>query len=160
AGTYTITVRDANLCSFTLPTSITVETPEAPVFTATPNACYSGNNDGEIVVNVTGGNGGLLFSINGGPFQAPNPVTADTYTFTNLGSGDHTIEVKDQYGCTVPAQTINIAPELSVTASAPAITACADDTQVDITAIGGDGNYVYAVVFAGDTPTAFSTTNP
>src|SRR5690606_1366539 len=99
AGIYTITVRDANLCSITLPASITVETPEAPVFTATPIACYSGNNDGEIVVSVTGGNGGLLFSINGGPFQAPNPVTSDTYTFTNLGSGDHTIEVKDQYGC-------------------------------------------------------------
>src|SRR5690606_21951397 len=112
AGSYTITVRDANLCSFTLPAPITVDVPEAPVFTATPIACYSGNNDGEIVVNVTGGNGGLLFSINGGPFQAPNPVTADTYTFTNLGSGDYTIEVKDQYGCTVPAQTINIAREL------------------------------------------------
>src|SRR5690606_19845893 len=112
--------------------------------------------------NVTGGNGGLLFSINNGPFQAPNPTTANTHTFNNLGAGDYIINVKDQFGCTVSAQTITIAPELSVTATAPAITACNPDTNVTISALGGDGNYVYAIVAAGDTPadSDFSNTNP
>src|SRR5690606_4731399 len=42
------------------------------------------------------------------------------------------------------------------------ITACADETIVTISAAGGDGNYVYAVVPSGNTPTddLFSATNP
>src|SRR5690606_417513 len=159
-GDYVVRVRDIRSCDDATSAVQTVEEPEELTFTATPIACYSGNNDGEVVVTVTGGNGGLLFRINGGPFQAPNPVTADTYTFTNLGSGDHTIEVKDQFGCTVAAQIINIAPELSVTASAPAITACAPSTDVTISAIGGSGTYVYAVLVDNIVPTDsdFSTT--
>ena len=161
-GEYVVRARDVRNCDDAISEVQTVEEPEELTFAAIPTACYSGNNDGEIVVTVTGGNGGLLFSINNGPFQAPSPVTANTYTFTNLSSGDHTIEVKDQYGCTVPAQTINIAPELSVTASAPDITACANSTDVTITAMGGDGNYVYAVVPVGTAPAPgdFSATNP
>src|SRR5690606_35155952 len=84
AGSYTITVRDANLCSFTLPAPIIIELPEAPVFTVTPTACYSGNNDGTITVEVTSvpGNGNYQFSLNGGPWRTPNPVDAIIYTFT------------------------------------------------------------------------------
>src|SRR5690606_14199889 len=161
-GEYVVRARDVRNCDDAISEVQTVEEPEELTFAAIPTACYSGNNDGEVVVTVTGGNGGLLFSINGGPFQAPSPVTANTYTFTNLSSGDHTIEVKDQYGCTVPAQTINIAPELSVTASAPDITACAEETLVDITAVGGDGNYVFPVVADGIAPTDadFPKANP
>src|SRR5690606_16293571 len=120
-GEYVVRAMDVRNCDDAISTVQTVQAPIALTFTATPTACYSGNNDGEIEVSVTGGNGGLLFRINGGPFQAPSPVMATTYTFTNLGSGDHTIEVRDQYGCTVPAEHVNIAPVLRVSASGPAI---------------------------------------
>ncbi|MEZ4968401.1 MAG: hypothetical protein R2814_01810 [Flavobacteriaceae bacterium] len=161
-GNYMVRARDVRGCEDDIDTAITVVAPEDLTFTATPTACYTGNNDGAIVVNVTGGNGGLLFSINNAPFEAPNPTTATTHTFNNLGAGDYIINVKDQFGCTASAQTITIAPELSVTATAPAITACGPDTDVTISALGGDGNYVYAIVDAGDIPadSDFSTTNP
>jgi gliding motility-associated-like protein len=161
-GGYIVRARDVRGCEDDIDAAISVVAPEDLSFTATPTACYTGNNDGEIVVNVTGGNGGLLFSINNGPFEAPSPTTANTHTFNNLGAGDYIINVKDQFGCTVSAQTITIAPELSVTATAPAITACSPDTDVTISVLGGDGNYVYAIVAAGDIPadSDFSNTNP
>src|SRR5690606_19152412 len=69
--------------------------------------------------------------------------------------------VRDGNDCTDSA-SITIDPELSVVASAPNITACSTNTDISISAAGGDGNYVYAVVADGVTPTAgdFSTTNP
>ncbi|WP_282166078.1 hypothetical protein, partial [Cellulophaga baltica] len=131
---YVVRILDSRNCTnVTLP-AVTVDAPEAPTFTATPTACYSGASDGEIVVNVTGGNGNLVFSIDNGPFVAPTPTTAFTYTFTNLASGDHIINVQDGYGCSAATQTITINPELSVTASANAITTCGTSTDVTITA--------------------------
>ncbi|MCR1023178.1 T9SS type B sorting domain-containing protein [Cellulophaga baltica] len=159
---YVVRILDSRNCTnVTLP-AVTVDAPEAPTFTATPTACYSGASDGEIVVNVTGGNGNLVFSIDNGPFVAPTPTTAFTYTFTNLASGDHIINVQDGYGCSAATQTITINPELSVTASANAITTCGISTDVTITATGGDANYVYAIVADGVTPLAsdFAITNP
>uniref|UniRef100_UPI0013FE29BB SprB repeat-containing protein n=1 Tax=Cellulophaga sp. Z1A5H TaxID=2687291 RepID=UPI0013FE29BB len=159
---YVVRILDSRNCTnVTLP-AVTVDAPEVPTFTATPTACYSGASDGEIVVNVTGGNGNLIFSIDNGPFVAPTPTTAFTYTFTNLASGDHIVNVQDGYGCSAASQTITINPELSVTASASAITTCATSTAVTITATGGDANYVYAIVADGVTPVAsdFATTNP
>jgi len=163
AGTYIIRAKDIRGCEDIIDSALTVVAPTALSFTATPTLCYTGGNDAEIEVNVTGGNSGLLFSINGGStWITPTPTNATTYTFDNLASGDYIINVKDQFGCTTAPQTITIDPELSVTASAPAITACESDTDVTITALGGDGNYVYAIVSDGATPTNsdFSTTNP
>ena len=160
AGSYVIRARDANLCSDPIDTPITIVAPTIPTFTLTATNCYSGANDATIQVDVTAGNGNYLFSINGSSLVTPTPTSATTYTFTGLGSGTYTIDITDQYGCDAISQTITINPELSVTATAPNITACATDTDIDITAAGGDGNYVYSVVPDGDPVGAFSTTNP
>ncbi|MEH6769986.1 T9SS type B sorting domain-containing protein [Maribacter arcticus] len=162
AGTYNVRAMDANGCSDLIDNTITINAPATPVFTLTETICYSGSNDATIQVDVTAGNGNYLFRINGGTFVTPSPVTATTYTFTGLSSGTYTIKVTDQYGCDTAPQTITIEPQLTVSASASNITACGTDTDIDITAAGGDGNYVYAVVADGATPTAgdYATTNP
>ncbi|WP_159447274.1 T9SS type B sorting domain-containing protein [Cellulophaga tyrosinoxydans] len=162
AGSYIVRARDARGCEDIINSPITIVAPSALSFTAVPTVCYSGANDGTITVNVAGGNGGLLFSINNGPFVAPSPTTASTYTFTNLASGTYVINVRDQLGCSTTPQNITINPELSVSANASAITTCGTSTDVTITATGGDTNYVYAIVADGATPTAgdFTTTNP
>ncbi|MBU2995899.1 T9SS type B sorting domain-containing protein [Cellulophaga baltica] len=161
-GDYIVIARDSSNCEDPIDLPITVEDPEAITFTASPSSCYAGASDAEILVTVTGGNGGLLFSINNGAYEAPNPTTASTYTFDNLASGDYIINVKDQFGCEAGPQTITINPSLSVTANASAITSCATTTDVTFTTTGGDGNYVYAIVTDGTTVTDsdFSTTNP
>ena len=159
-GSYVIRVRDANGCETTAP--VTVDDPSPLTFTATPTACYSGNNDAEITMNVTAGNGTYQFSINGGPWLSPSPATDTTYTFGNLGAGSYVVNVKDAYGCDGTARTVIVESNLTVTASADPITACATATDVDITATGGDANYVYAFVTNGSTPAPgdFTTTNP
>ncbi|MBM1105223.1 SprB repeat-containing protein, partial [Aurantibacter crassamenti] len=164
AGDYIIRAQDTNLCSDPIDTAITIVAPVSPTFTVTPTACYSGANDASIVVDVTSipGNGGFQFSINAGPWTTPTPTTDTTYTFDSLANGTYTIDVRDAYGCTAAQQTITIEPQLTITATAPNITACATETDISITAAGGDGNYVYAVVPNATTPTAgdFATTNP
>ncbi|BDW92381.1 hypothetical protein MACH07_12130 [Flagellimonas marinaquae] len=153
-GTYTYTVTDANGCVFT--DTFTINEAIAPVLDIVPNdICYDDATGLTLTANVTsGGDGNYEYSLNGGPFVAIN-------IFTGLGPGTYTIDVRDGNDCTDSA-SITIDPELSVTASAPNITACGTDTDVTVTAAGGDGNYVYAIVNNGATPTAgdFAAANP
>ncbi|WP_291959782.1 SprB repeat-containing protein, partial [Maribacter sp.] len=162
AGTYYVRARDTNGCSDVSDMPIVITAPEIPVFTLLETTCYSGSNDATITVDVTAGNGDYQFRINGGSFVTPTPVDATSYTFTGLSNGTYTVEVTDAFGCDAPAQTVTIEQQVTVSASASTITACGTDSEINITAAGGDGNYVYAVVADGVTPTAgdYSATNP
>nr|WP_299386183.1 T9SS type B sorting domain-containing protein [Allomuricauda sp.] len=154
AGTYTASVTDANGCVVTTTFSLAAAVP--PVLAIVPNdTCYDSGVGLTLTANVTsGGDGNYQYSLNGGAFVATN-------TFTGLTSGTYTIEVRDGNNCT-DTETITINPELSVTATAPNITACGTTTDVDVVAAGGDGNYVYAIVADGVVPTPgdFAATNP
>ncbi|PCJ97741.1 MAG: hypothetical protein COA50_04700, partial [Flavobacteriaceae bacterium] len=148
AGDYIVVAMDANLCTDPIDAAITIVTPTVPTFTTTPTACYSGASDATILVDVTSipGNGGFQFSINGGAFIAPSPITATSFTFTNLSDGTYTIDVRDEYGCVGVQQNVTINPLLTLSATAPNITACALTTDITISAAGGDNSLVYAVV--------------
>jgi len=163
-GSYIVRARDSNNCADPIDTAIIINAPTVPTFTATPSTCYSGLSNGTIQIDVTSipGNGGFLFSLNGSPFITPAPSTPTAHTFTNLGAGTYTIDVRDAFGCDAIQQTVTMNPELSVTANAPNITSCGTSTDVTITATGGDSNFVYAIVGDGITPVPgdFTTTNP
>ncbi|TMM58985.1 T9SS type B sorting domain-containing protein [Maribacter algarum] len=164
-GDYIVIARDINGCSDPIDTAINIAPTNPVVFSVTPTACYSGANDASIQVDVTNGNGGYQFRINAGPWITPTPANATTYTFDNLANGAYDIEVRDALGCPNPLPTptnVTIQPELTVSATAPNITACGTSTDIDITAAGGDTNYVYAVVPNGNAVVDgdFSTTNP
>ncbi|MEM7485308.1 MAG: T9SS type B sorting domain-containing protein [Bacteroidota bacterium] len=152
SGTYTATVTDANGCAVN--TTFVLSAAIAPVLAIVPNnACYDDATGLTLTANVTsGGDGNYEYSLNGGAFGTNN-------VFSGLTSGTYTIDVRDGNNCT-DSESITINPELSVVASAPNITACGTATNVDITAAGGDGNYVYAIVADGAAATGFSTTNP
>ncbi|WP_127023384.1 T9SS type B sorting domain-containing protein [Flagellimonas beolgyonensis] len=142
AGDYVVRARDLNLCEdFT--TVLTVDPPANIVFTSTPTACYSGNNDGSIQVDVTSGNGNYQFSLNGGAWMTPTPSTATTYTFNNLTSGTYTIDVRDEFGCTGVQQSVTIAPQLTASAFLNNDLTCLADATITITASGGSGSYTY-----------------
>ncbi|UII77634.1 T9SS type B sorting domain-containing protein [Flagellimonas sp. HMM57] len=151
-GTYTASVTDANGCVVT--TTFNLNAAIAPVLAIVPNdTCFDDAVGLTLTANITsGGDGNYEYSLNGGAFGTNN-------VFTGLTSGTYTIDVRDGNNCT-DSESITINPELSVIASAPNITACGTATNVDITAVGGDGNYVYAIVADGATATGFSTTNP
>lgn len=154
-GTYTVSVEDANGCIATA--SFILDASVAPTLAITPNTtCFTVGAGLELTASVTaGGDGNYQYRLNGGAYGT-NAV------FSGLNPGTYTIDVIDGKNCTATA-VITVNPELTVTAAADNITACATDTNVTITAAGGDGiNYVYAIVSNGVTPNAgdFTTTNP
>lgn len=151
-ASYSFAVQDANGCTYTLTTPFTVPTPKTVAFTAIPTACYSGNNDGQIVVNVTDGNGGYAFNINGGIWQTPVATATLTYTFTNLSDGTYVVGVRDAYGC-VTTQTVTLHPKLNVVVKSTKISTCSAG-KIEVTATGGDGTYSYAFVPSGQVPTS------
>ncbi|MEC7769964.1 MAG: T9SS type B sorting domain-containing protein [Bacteroidota bacterium] len=154
AGDYVVRARDTNLCEDTT-TVITIDPPATIVFTTTPTACYSGNNDGSIQVDVTDGNGNYQFSINGGAWITPTPSTATSYTFNSLTAGTYTIDVRDQYGCAVQ-DTATINPALTASAFLDSDLTCLDDATITINASGGSGSYSYE--WSTDGGTTYSST--
>jgi gliding motility-associated-like protein/uncharacterized repeat protein (TIGR01451 family) len=142
AGDYVVRARDINLCE-DVTTTLTIVPPADIDFEAIPTACYSGNNNGSIIVNVTDGNGNYQFSLNGGAWMTPTPTTATTYTFGNLGAGSYTINVRDGYGCTGILETVTINPALTASAFLNSDLTCLDDAEITINASGGSGTYTY-----------------
>nr|WP_297784280.1 T9SS type B sorting domain-containing protein [uncultured Allomuricauda sp.] len=158
AGDYVVRARDINLCEDTT-TIITVDPPATIVFTTTPTACYSGNNDGSIQVDVTDGNGNYQFSLNGGPWITPTPSTATTHTFSSLTAGTYTIDVRDEYGCAGAQQTVTIEDALVASVDVVDVSTCADGS-ITVTASGGTPALEYAFVPPTTDPTGlFSATN-
>ncbi len=160
-GDYLVRVRDQNTCEvlLSLANMVTVTPPENVVFDTTATACYSGSNDGSILVNVTAGNGNYEFRINAGPWITPTPATNTTYTFTGLTTGSYDIEVRDELGCpdTANTQTVVITPQLVVDVDVTELSAC-NDGLITVNATGGNGTLLYAIVPANTSPAGLYTT--
>ncbi|MEZ4809820.1 MAG: T9SS type B sorting domain-containing protein [Allomuricauda sp.] len=143
AGDYIVRARDTNLCEDPIDVALTVVAPDPIIFTSTPTACYSGNSDGSIQVDVTSGNGDYQFSLNGGVWITPTPATATTHTFNNLTAGTYTIDVRDGFGCVGVQQSVTINPHLVANAVLNNDLTCLADATITITASGGSGSYTY-----------------
>lgn len=102
AGTYTITVRDANNCVFNKTRTITsVAGPTAINFDMRHNGCTVTPNTGFVSVNsVTGGTAPYTYSFNGSAFTS-------TSSYSGLSAGTYVLIAKDVNGCTV-SHTITI----------------------------------------------------
>ena len=159
-GDYLLRISDGNSCDGISTVPVTVVPPQTVAYTLSATSCYDGLNNGTVSVNVTDGNGGYTFRIDGGAWITPTPATATTYTFSGLASGTYSIEVSDQFNCTVPAQTITIEDQLLAQVVVTPVSSCADGS-IAVTPSGGDGNYVYAFLPTGTavTPADFGPTN-
>ena len=150
AGSYTITITDANGCTATANTTITQPTVLANTLTVTNVAC-NGGNSGSITSTTTGGTTpyGYLWS---------NGQT--TSNATNLIAGIYTLTITDVNGCTVSASaTITQPPVLTVTAVGPQSVCSGAPATLIATAGGGTQPYTYLWSPGGGT-TATTTTNP
>lgn len=104
AGSYTVTITDANNCTSTQIIQITQPTPLSPVASALSSSCNICNGSG--TVNVTGGTPPYSFLWN-------DPNAQTTATATGLCPGNYTITVTDANNCVSTAtvtitQTVNI----------------------------------------------------
>ncbi len=95
AGTYTVTVTDANACTKTLSTTITE--PAGMVLTEThANVLCNGGSSGSIDLTVSGGVSPYTYSWTGGP------TTQDR---SGLAAGTYTVTVADANACTKTLST-------------------------------------------------------
>lgn len=107
AGTYTITIRDANGCIRTQPATVT-EPAALTASSVNSNASCDGGNDGVITINAAGGNTTYTYSIDGVNFQPSNVF--------NVAPGNYTVTVKDNLGCTTTFNTaVGLTNNLTVT---------------------------------------------
>ena len=138
SGTYTLTATHSNGCSVS--EQVVINNP-APLtiegVTASDVLCFGGST-GSITVTASGGQGNLLYSIDGTNFQTSN-------VFTNLAKGTYQVTVKDEANCSrLSAQTIVNEPnQLTVSANITNQESCVNenDGAFELTISGGTAPY-------------------
>jgi len=138
AGTYTVTVSDGNNC--TAVTSQTILEPAllAATFDSKSDVSCFGYNDGELGINVSGGNVPYDYTWS-------DAITSIEDRF-DLIAGAYSVTISDNNGCSVVLTESLIQPDsLSVTIDLVAQPDCfgVDDGAIQITANGGNGGYIY-----------------
>lgn len=142
AGTYTVSIRDANGC--TKDTSIVIGQPTAITATyAVSNVKCFAANSGSIIITASGGTPGYEYSIDGGnSYQADDSfaVVANTYV----------VRIRDANGCTKDTTITVTQPEMLAASASAGSTGCnttAPTGQITVTATGGTpgaGGYLYS----------------
>ncbi|WP_316634817.1 T9SS type B sorting domain-containing protein [uncultured Flavobacterium sp.] len=155
SGTYTVVTKDLNSCVSSASAVVNVVAPTAPtaVLAASSDLCYDTVNKATLVVTATG-SGTLTYSLDGAAAQNSN-------TFTNVGTGTHSIVVTDSNNCQVTVSGIVIAPELTaVTATTKALDCTSSpNAQITVTPTGGTAPYTYEVSTNGGTSYTAMATN-
>lgn len=151
AGTYTITIKDANGCIITT-NPITLTVPLSPTdITLTSSAITCPSLSTNIQATAVGGTAPYTYQIISPSTINPTNVTGNTANFNNLPVSSTTIftvKVTDANGCeyqkNIPVQTISL---ISVSGLVNNNVACLNDTngQVTYTVSGFSSNYSYSV---------------
>ncbi len=157
AGTYTVTVSDANACTVTA--SGTVGAPTGPVVASFDSISVQCPNDtnGSLTVNATAGS----TPING--YTWSNMQTGPT--ISNIGPGTYTVTISDDGGCITTASASLYAPSPITEVSAPVVTppSCpgGGDATITLDLTGGTQPYNYEWELVGSGIVASgATANP
>jgi len=140
AGSFSISVRDANLCTFILPVAITQPSSALSGTIEVNNVGCFGDNSGSCNLTVTGGTSPYSFLWSNGA------VTED---ISNIFSGNYSVTVTDANGCNivinasvnqpVAALSGNIASQSNVTVYG------GSDGSVTISGAGGTSPFEYSI---------------
>ncbi len=144
AGTYVVTVTDANGCEVSL--SIEITQPQfalAADGTAQPVACF-GENTGSITGRASGGTTPYQYRLDGGPYQ-----TAEN--FANLGAGTYTLVVRDANGCI---------DSIAITITQPNEAIAASTTATAVTCSGGNNGSASVTASGGTPPYSYQWNDP
>ncbi len=133
AGSYTVIVRDANLCTATTNTVIVTQ---PTVITASVSngiiVCNAGTTT--LVISTAGGTAPYEYRLNGGAYQGNNSFI--------VGAGAYTITVRDANLCTATSSiTVTQPGVFSASSTARRITQCGGTTEVIVAVSGGTAPY-------------------
>ena len=138
AGTYTVTIRDANMCMGD--TMITVTEPDLLVVAldSTDISCF-GEVDGMIDAFATGGTPAYTYTW--------QPAQANTPELDGLNAGDYSLTVTDENGCVATATTTVIEPApINIDDIIADDNECfgGTDGQLTVDASGGNPPFMYS----------------
>jgi gliding motility-associated-like protein len=143
AGTYTITVTDANGCVATATETVSQINPPVISLTGINDADCFGNSSGSIFITTSSGTPGYTYNWSG-PIGFINPGTED---LINVPSGTYTLNVMDAASCTAGPVSFTVdEPVLPLTLTGVATDILcfgANNGTVDITVSGGTLPYTY-----------------
>ncbi|HWB62616.1 MAG TPA: SprB repeat-containing protein, partial [Chitinophagales bacterium] len=144
AGTYTVTVSDANNCQQTISQTLNNPTAISSSISSTDVNCFGGS-DGTASVTVSGGT--PPYSFQWSNFNV-------SQTLTGVMAGAYTVIITDHNGCTQRnSTTINQPSQLLINLAVSQISCPnANDGSITANATGGTGPYTYAWSNSETTP--------
>lgn len=160
SGTYTITIKDSNDCTF-IANQITIDPLNPPIdltFSNSPLTCPL-NTSSVTITGVTGGIGTLEYQI----IAPASAVTAyqTSNIFTGLAPDTYTFQVRDANDCVYSeSHTIAPLPLLTVSSNLIKDLDCTVSPNAIITGVisGGSAPFTYAVSINGGAYTALGAT--
>ncbi len=138
AGTYIVTVTDANGCTATATETITNTAGPAVVSIVPTDATNCTTSDGAIALTISGGTPTFTFAW----LHSESGTTYTTEDLTNVPSGMYLVVVTDMNGCEIIASTVvgrANDPALSITTTDP--TTCGETGSLELNISGGDGPF-------------------
>lgn len=140
AGTYSVTVTDANLCTATASVTIT-QPPALLLSTSQVDITCKGETDGSIDLSVSGGTGAYSYSWSSGE---------TTQDLSALPAGTYTVTVTDANGCTANS---------TITITEPPTLMTATYTQTNVSCNGGSDAVIDVTVADGTAPISYAWSN-
>jgi len=139
AGTYTVTVTDANQCTATASAVVSQPSAALSASAAATNILCNGASTGAVDLTVSGGTPGSGYT-----YLWSNGAT--TQDLSNVAAGTYRVTVTDANGCTVIVSEEVTQPQpLALTAS---VTHCGcaagTDGSIDLSVSGGTSPYTYS----------------
>jgi gliding motility-associated-like protein len=144
AGTYSITVTDAQSCSTSLSATVTnTSGPTQAIFTTVNSACGLAN--GSIRLNqILGGTAPFTLQLGGSTFSYSGGII----DFPQLNAGNYTLIVTDANGCTLntPILLLNTSGPAGLTLNTNPATCLENNAQIQVMSVlGGAAPYAYSL---------------
>lgn len=151
AGTYIVRGYDANNCNDDADALVVLAPPTLTAsLDASSDLCFDSLNQASLVVNALGGTTPYTYSLDGAPAQNSN-------TFNTVSAGNHSVLVTDSFGCTAPAITVSIAPQLTTVATTTKTLDCTGNPNAVISGTISGGNAPFVItVLSGTGPGTIS----
>ncbi|NNE29924.1 MAG: hypothetical protein HKN16_09815, partial [Saprospiraceae bacterium] len=136
AGTYNVTVTDANQCEDEIEAIVTQPVLPTATFIVDNADCFQGS-DGSIDLTVMGGTPGYTFAWNGTAQSIEDPVS--------LAAGSYDVTVFDADNCPfeISGIVIDDGNEITVTEAITPATCGLDNGSITVTGAGGAGGFTY-----------------